>query len=153
MLTVPPYPYVVDEPSDVHLEDCWVVRPQLFFSCHLQPMGGRQPKRSYYTYGPDDIQVYLVFYSTFEPVDLPGGGPMEAVGVQELYEPSPTPILYVGPVANVLGRTPLMPLFLLGNSSPTIPHQLRHHRRTRIPHMDWQMQSTRRARREATSTS
>ena len=87
MLTVPPYLYAVDEPSDVPLEDCWVVRPPLFFSCHLRPLGGRQPKRSNNTYGLDDIQVQLVFYSTFEPVDLPGGGPMdsEAVGVQKLY--------------------------------------------------------------------
>ena len=31
---------------------------------------------------------------------------MEAKGVQKLYEPSPTPILYVGLVAYVLGRFP-----------------------------------------------
>jgi hypothetical protein len=29
----------------------------------------------------------------------------------------------VAPVANVLGRVPLIPLFLAGNSSPTIPHK------------------------------
>ena len=80
-----------------------MVKPQLFFSCHLrarlQPRGARLPRRSNYTYGPDDIQVQLVFYSTFEP---------KAMGVQRLYEPSPTPILYVGLVADVLGRVPLM---------------------------------------------
>ena len=74
-------------------------------------MGGRRPKRANYTYGTDDIQVQLVFNSTFEPMVLPWGGPMKAVGVQKLYEPSPTPILYVGPVANVLERAPLMPCF------------------------------------------
>ena len=60
---------------------------------------------------------------------------MEAVGVQRLYEPSPTPILYVGPAANVLGRVPLMPfkLFLLGNPTPTISDQLRQHRRGSFP--------------------
>ena len=82
--TVPPNPYALGEPSDVPLDKCWVVRPQLFFSCHLLPMGGRQPKRANYTYGADDIQVQLVFDSTFEPIVLPGGGPMEAVGVQKL---------------------------------------------------------------------
>ena len=92
MLTVPPYPYVVGESSDVPLDQGWVVRPQLFFSCHLRPRGARLPRRANYTYGP------------------------EAMGVQKLYEPSPTPILYVGLVADVLGRVPLMPLFLLGNS-------------------------------------
>ena len=37
---------------------------------------------------------------------LPGGGPMEAMGVQKLYATSlasPTPILYVG-LADVLAR-------------------------------------------------
>ena len=134
MLTIPPYPYAVEEPSDVPLEECWVVRPQLFFTCHLRPKGAREPKRANYTYGPDDIKVALVFYSTFEPEVLPGNSPMEAVEVQKLYEPSPTPILYVGLVTNVLGRVPLMPLFLLGNSTPTIPHQLRQHRSSRFPH-------------------
>ena len=61
---------------------------------------------------------------------------MEAVGVtvQKLYKPSPTPILYVGLPANVLGHMPLMLLFLLGNSSPTIPHQLHQHRLCKFPH-------------------
>ena len=84
VLTVPPYPYALGEPFDVYLDQCWAVRPQLFFSCHLRPMGGRQPKRANYTYGADDIQVQLVFYSTFEPIVLPRCGPMEAVGVQKL---------------------------------------------------------------------
>ena len=69
-------------------------------------------KRANHTY----IQVQLVHYSTFEPVVLQGGGPTEAVGVQTLYEPSPTPILYVarGLASNVLGRVLVKPLFLLG---------------------------------------
>ena len=64
-LTAPPYPYALGEPSDVPFDECWVVRPQLFFSCHLRPMGGLQPKRANCTYGADDIQVQLVLYSTF----------------------------------------------------------------------------------------
>ena len=61
---------------------------------------------------------------------------MEAMGVQtrKLDEPSPTPILYVGLAADVLGRVPLVPLFLLGNYVPTIPYQLRKHRSARFPH-------------------
>ena len=59
MLTIPPYPYVVGESSDVPVDQCWVVslRPQLFFSCHLLPRGARLPRRANYTYGPDDIQL------------------------------------------------------------------------------------------------
>ena len=64
---------------------------------------------------------------------------MEGVGVQKLYEPSPTPILHVGPAANVLGCVLLMPLFLRGNSTPTIPHHSVSTCTARS-HMDWQMQ-------------
>ena len=69
-----------------------------------------------------DIHVQLVFYSTFEPVVLPRGCPKEAVGVQKLYEPSPTPIrvLYLGLAANVVGYIPLMPLFLFEITSNTL---------------------------------
>ncbi len=40
----------------------------------------------------------------------------------KLYEPSPTPWLFVAPVENMEGRVPITPLFLAGNSTPTIPH-------------------------------
>jgi hypothetical protein len=41
--------------------------------------------------------------------------------VIKLYEPSPTPCLYVADVQNMVGRVPLIPLFLAGNLTPTIP--------------------------------
>ena len=47
---------------------------------------------------------------------------MEDSGFVKLYEPSPTPCLYVAPVENMVGRVPLTPLFLAGNATPTIPH-------------------------------
>ena len=47
---------------------------------------------------------------------------MEDAGVAKLYKSSPTPCLYVAPVQNMVGRVPLIPLFLAGNSTPTIPH-------------------------------
>jgi hypothetical protein len=47
---------------------------------------------------------------------------MEDLGVVKVYEPSPTPCLYVDPAENMVGRVPLMPLFLAGNATPTIPH-------------------------------
>ena len=110
-----------------------MARPQLFFTCFLRPVGGRPPKRAMDTYGPNDIRVDLVLFSTFEDLDL-GSGPMEARGILKCYDPSLTPILYVGPISNVLGRVPLMPLFLHGNSTPTIPHELRHLQRSKFPH-------------------
>ncbi len=71
------------------------------------------------------MPVYnLVFFSTFEELELPIKGPMEDAGVIKLYEPSesPTPCLYMADVQNMVGRVLLMPLFLAGNSTPTIPH-------------------------------
>ena len=41
----------------------------------------------------------------------------------KLYEPSPTPCLYVAPAENMVGRVSLIPLFLAGNSSQNIPHR------------------------------
>ncbi len=47
---------------------------------------------------------------------------MEDAGEIKLYEPPPIPCLYVADVQNMVGRVPLIPLFLAGNSTPTIPH-------------------------------
>ena len=66
-----------------------------------------------------------MFFSTFEELKLPATGPMDRA-TTKLYEPSPTPILYVAPCENMLGRVPLFPCFLQGNATPTIPHKLRH---------------------------
>ncbi len=88
-----------------------------------QRMDGRLPKIRTYKPGPDDIVYTLVFFSTFEELKLPIKGPMEDAVVIKLYEPSPTPCLYVADVQNMMDRVPLtsMPLFLAGNSTPTIP--------------------------------
>ena len=122
ILVVPPYPYCIEEDRiDVPLKDCWYARPQLFFTCQLRPKGGRVPLRNYKK-GPDDLLLNFVFFSTFEELSLPIKGPMEGAGVVKLYEPSPTPCLYVAPAENMVGRVPLIPLFLAGNATPTIPH-------------------------------
>ena len=123
ILVVPPYPYsIAEDKADVPWKDMWYARAQLFLTCHLRPTGGRQPKNPSYKIGPDDLLFNLVFFSTFEELDLPIHGPMEATGVLKLYEPSPTPCLYVAPIDHVLRRVPLFPLFLAGNSTPMILH-------------------------------
>jgi hypothetical protein len=73
--------------------------------------------------GPDNISYLLVFFSTFDELTLPIQGPMEDAGVVKLYEPSQTIFLYVAPAENMVGRIPLMPCFLDGNATPTIPHK------------------------------
>ena len=46
-------------------------------------------------------------------------------GIRKLsrYAPSPVPTLYVGRVEDLLGRVPLFPCFLDGNTTSTIPHK------------------------------
>ncbi len=124
MLVVPPYPYCIEEDrNDVALEDCWTAWPQLFVSCHLRPQGGRMPMNGKHKTNPDNLRYNLVFFSTFEELTLPIKGPMEDAGVVKLYEPSLTECLYLAPAGNMVGRIPLMPCFLDGNATPTIPHQ------------------------------
>ncbi len=84
-------------------------------------------------FGPDDLLFNLVFFSTFEELILPIHGPMEDAGIIKLYDPSPIPCLYVAPVANMVGRVPLFPLFLAGNSTPTIPHRFSKHKGSGFP--------------------
>ncbi len=126
IVVVPAYPYSIEEVHrDVPLEDCWYARPQLFFKCHMCPKDRKLPKSSTYRTGPDDLidlVHHLVFFSTFEELKLPIKGPMEDAGVIKLYKPSPIQCLYVDPAQNMVGRAPLIPLFLDGNSTPTIPH-------------------------------
>ncbi len=64
---------------------------------------------------------------------MPITGPIEDSGVVKLYEPSPTPCLYVAPVENMVGRVPLMPLFLAGNATHTIPHLYSKHKESGFP--------------------
>jgi hypothetical protein len=58
---------------------------------------------------------------------------MERAGVTKLYEPLPTPCLYVAPAANMVGRVPLIPLIMAGNLTPTIPQQYSQHKRSGFP--------------------
>ena len=96
VLVVPPYPSCIEEDRhDVDFEDCWTARPQLFFTYHLRSKGRRMPKDGRHKTGPDDLRYDLVFFSTFKELTLPIKGPMEDAGVVKLYEPSPTPCLYV----------------------------------------------------------
>ena len=62
-------------------------------TCSLhQPL--ERPSRANYTRGLDDIRLELVYFMTFESLDLLKDGPMERAGVQKLHEPSLTPILH-----------------------------------------------------------
>ena len=75
-MIIPPYPFTLEDPPNVPLEDAWYARPQHFFKCWFRPMDGRQPQ-SNYTIGPDDFEMQLVFFSTFKELQLPARGPMD----------------------------------------------------------------------------
>ena len=64
-MIIPPYPFTLEDPPNVPLEDVWYARQQLFFTCWFRPMDGRQPSQGNYTIGPDDFEMQLVFFSTF----------------------------------------------------------------------------------------
>ena len=94
------------------------------------------PKNCIHKTGPDDVRytlVFLNFFSTFEELKLPIQGPMEDAGVVKLYEPSPTPCLYVGLAENMVGRIPMLPCFLDGNATPTIPHKYSKNKQSCFP--------------------
>ena len=92
---------------------------QLLFRCTLCPAGAFDDTRRH-------TEVSLAFFSTFEPVDLTPGSVMQREGVPMFYDSassSALPSLYICPVKNVLGRVPLIPCFVEGNTRPTIPYR------------------------------
>ncbi len=78
------------------------------------------------------FEVSLVYFSTFEPIDLTPDSIMQQAGVPVLNDSTSNPrlpCLYICPVANVLGRAPLILCFIGGNSHPTIPYRFKDDRR------------------------
>ncbi len=65
--------------------------------------------------------VSLVYFSTFEPIDLTPDSIMQQAGVPMLYDSASNPrllCLYICPVENVLGRAPLILCFIGGTVTP-----------------------------------
>ena len=128
MATIPPHPFYIGECDDEYdvaeslfdQDSMWFVRPQLFFHCKLCPIGARVGGHNRCD---EDIPLDLVFFSPFEELRLRTAGIMESRGIHRVYKPSPVPTLYVGRVEDLLGRVPLVPCFLDGNATSTIPHK------------------------------
>jgi hypothetical protein len=119
VLCLAPYPFRLeslhefDPLSDFDMmggDDVWYARPQLFFSCTLCPTGQMGDRGSH-------REVSLVFFSTFEPIDLQRDSVLQRNGIPMLYEraASQLPTLYVCPVENALGRAPLIPCYMMGH--------------------------------------
>ncbi len=89
--------------------------------CHRFQVWGRNVKVYTYTwYMPvwctQHVHVGYIFR-------LRTAGIMELKGIHRVYEPSPVPTLYVRRVEDLLGRIPLIPCFLDGNTTSIIPHK------------------------------
>ncbi len=120
---------------------------ELFFKCYLLPKHGRLPRNGTYKAGPgihkylrlytcmyifnhflpDDLLRKLVFFNTFEELNLPIKGPMARAGPGgrwggQAVRTIPNPVSVRGSSGEHGGKSPLMPLFLAGNATPTIPH-------------------------------
>jgi hypothetical protein len=90
-------------------------RPQLFFNCTLCPTGAKGDRGSH-------KEVSLVYFSTFESINLTPESVMQRTGVSMRYDFASNPLLpclYICPVTNFLGRAPLIPCFIGGNSHHT----------------------------------
>ncbi len=104
--------------------DClvWYACPQLFFNCTLCPTGAKEPG-----YSASHKEVSLVYFSTFELIDLTLDSIMQQAGVPTLYDLASNqhlPCLYICPVANVLGSTPPHSVFHQWQQSPHNSTQL-----------------------------
>jgi hypothetical protein len=101
-------------------EEVWYARQQLFFRFTLCPTSAMNDFRRH-------KEVSLVFFSTFEPISFMPDRCMQRKGVPMLNERAATilPTLYVCPVDNVLGRVPLIPCYLHGNTRNTISYKYR----------------------------
>ena len=128
LATIPPFPdYCGERGADYDVASAisdpasmWIIRPQLFFRCTLRALSSR-PGR--YNVHADDIPLNLVFFSAYDDLRLRCTGTMESNGIRKMYEPSPVPTLYVGRVEDLLGRVPLFPCYLDGNTTSTIPYK------------------------------
>ena len=114
------------------MEDVMFGRPELLFKCKFRPYGAKKEDNL-------DFELPLVFFSAFERTNLTPDNPMQRQeAVIQLYEPGPwpykKPVLHVGLVVNVLCRAPLMPCFIGGNETATVPQSLRRYHGTRFPH-------------------
>ena len=98
----------------------WYARPQLFVSCLVCPHGQKANVTSHRT-------LSLVFFNTFDPIQLSPESVMHEKVAQMLCEdaPSQIPTMYICPGTNVLGRIPYIPYHMDGQKHPTIPYRFR----------------------------
>jgi hypothetical protein len=71
------------------------------------------------------VQLSLILFSTFEPINITPNSLMQRNGVPMLFDSASStnlPSLYLCRSCHVLGRVPLMPCYVRGNPHPTLPN-------------------------------
>jgi hypothetical protein len=77
----------------------WYAKPQLFFNCTVAPTGHLHNKRLY-------VQLSLIFFSTFEQINITPNSLMQRNGVPMLFDSASStnlPSLYLCRSCHVLG--------------------------------------------------
>ena len=121
MLVAPPFPFHLDPDHfdlNTQYKEAWKVRPELFFRCKIRPLS---PDGTKSLNSETDIPLQLMFYSKFNECKLTPHHPLQKAGNEMIFEPMPVPVLHVDHVRHALCRVPLMPCFVHGNDTPTIP--------------------------------
>ena len=90
-----------------------------------------------------DILLQLMFFSRFLKCCLTPDHPLTKAGHQMVYAPSPQPVVHVGHIGHALCRVPLMPCFLDGNSTPTIPQKYNRDQNRKFKHGQVDTRTTR----------
>lgn len=132
MLVIPPFPYHTNPDSfnpKEEWEDAWFACPELFFKCIIRPIGGPDT-------GSHDIELELMFYRQFPKLERPltPEHPLQQAGMEMVYDAFPEPLLYVDHIDRALCRAPLMPCFIGGNETPTIPQSFARLQRRCFPY-------------------
>ena len=72
-------------------------------------------------------KLSLVFFNTFDPIQLSPESVMHEKDIPTLCEdaPSQIPTMYICPVTNVLGRIPLILCYMDGQKHPSVPYRFR----------------------------
>jgi hypothetical protein len=115
------------EPDATHRRKLWYGRVELFFRCSFRRVGGQV------------FHLDLALLSFLQDFKCPDAQTiLQTEGGARMFYVSDTPWICVLPINHILGRVPLMKVYLGGSSSPTIPSALSQHKQAhfRYGHAD-----------------
>jgi hypothetical protein len=125
---MPPHPFETQHPSDGDFDlgtaltegKVWFGTVRLLFRCNFKPKPDSDRDSDGESEPVEEVPLDLALITTFEDFG-DTDGLAERQGCKILYEPRPTPCVYIVPVSHILCRVPLAPCFLHGNTVNTVP--------------------------------